>query len=41
MRHASKQAAFDERLRRGLTEFSPTGIVQNVAPVEAVLATTP
>ncbi|MFF7780430.1 hypothetical protein ACFZCG_39210 [Streptomyces tanashiensis] len=37
----TRQAAFDELLRRELTEFSPNGIFENTVPIQAVIATRP
>lgn len=36
-----KQAAFEERLRAELTEFSAVGTFENVVPIEAVIAARP
>ncbi|GGY79045.1 methyltransferase [Streptomyces omiyaensis] len=37
----TRQAAFDELLRRELTAFSPSGVFENTVPIEAVIATRP
>jgi SAM-dependent methyltransferase len=37
----TRQAAFEERLRRELMAFSPTGTFANTVPIEAVIATRP
>ncbi|MFD9271327.1 class I SAM-dependent methyltransferase [Streptomyces goshikiensis] len=37
----TRQAAFEELLRRELTAFSPNGTFENTVPIEAVIATRP
>ncbi|MFF0486815.1 class I SAM-dependent methyltransferase [Streptomyces sp. NPDC004435] len=37
----TRQAAFEKRLRRELTKFSPNGSFTNTVPIEAVIATRP
>ncbi|MER5312423.1 hypothetical protein ABT034_32125 [Streptomyces sp. NPDC002773] len=37
----TRQAAFEERLRRELTALSPNGTFENTVPIEAVIATRP